>query len=84
MQYKKWEGPKLAPLKQRSFLIHFLYRTNGDYTWELQKSKTTANPKPRLIDDTQCILNFGCIGVDVAVAFDSVLDFRPLGTKPFV
>ncbi|WP_162061223.1 hypothetical protein [Undibacterium sp. KW1] len=35
-------------LKQRSFLIHFLYRTNGGYTWELQKSKATPTSKATL------------------------------------
>jgi|GEM_PF-2978167 len=45
MQYKKWEGPKLAALKQRSFFFHFLYSTNGAYTWELPKSTATATLK---------------------------------------
>ncbi|PXX44991.1 hypothetical protein DFR42_102203 [Undibacterium pigrum] len=50
MQYKKWEDPKLASLKQRLFLIHFLYCTNGAYTWELRRSKTTStHPLFRLL-----------------------------------
>ncbi|BBB69929.1 hypothetical protein UNDYM_5676 [Undibacterium sp. YM2] len=43
VRYKKWEDPKLAPLKQRLFFFHFLYRTNGVYTWELQKVKINCN-----------------------------------------
>jgi len=33
-------------LKQRLFLIHFLYRTNGGYTWELRKVKIKRNSNP--------------------------------------
>jgi len=44
VQYKKWEGPKLAcGSDKRSFFFHFLYRTNGVYTWELRKNKIKSN-----------------------------------------
>jgi len=48
VQYKKWEDPKLASLRQRLFFFHFLYRTNGVDTWELQKSKATPNVKSNI------------------------------------
>ncbi|MFZ6746834.1 hypothetical protein ACO0LC_26715 [Undibacterium sp. JH2W] len=45
VQYKKWEDPKLASLRQRLFLIHFLCCTNGSYTWEQLKIKSNRNFK---------------------------------------
>ena len=76
MQYKKWEMPETRYAQTRAFLIHFLYRTNGVDTWELQTSKTTAKPKSRLINDTQRYMHSACIDVVVAVVFD----LHPLGT----
>ncbi|BBB61739.1 hypothetical protein UNDKW_3466 [Undibacterium sp. KW1] len=44
VQYKKWEGPKLAcGSNKRPFFFHFLYCTNGVDTWELRKVKTNPN-----------------------------------------
>jgi hypothetical protein len=54
MQYKKWEGPKLATLRQRSFFFHFLYSTNGVDTWERQKSKAKVNNNPNVNTTANC------------------------------
>jgi len=47
---------------------------------QLQRQKQRQPQKPRLINGIHYNLSFGCIDVAVAVVFDSVFDFNPLGT----
>ncbi|MBC3918034.1 hypothetical protein H8L32_11150 [Undibacterium sp. CY18W] len=47
---------------------------------QLQRQKQQQPQKPRLINGIHYNLSFGCIDVAVAVVFDSVFDFNPLGT----
>jgi len=61
------------------FFIHFLPCSKGIDTSELLTSKTTATPKPRLINNIQRKLNFSRIDVDVVVVFALILTFNRLG-----